>query len=63
LVGSGQVKFDRPGNYAIVGELALTGDPAGQDGGIGIISVFCVLNESIPINRVSNELTPINLLQ
>src|SRR3954454_5797160 len=26
LVGSGQVSFDRPGNYAIVGELALTGE-------------------------------------
>jgi len=26
LLASGQVAFDRPGNYAIVGELALTGD-------------------------------------
>src|SRR5262249_19822163 len=26
LLGSGQVAFDRPGNYAIIGELALTGD-------------------------------------
>jgi magnesium chelatase family protein len=26
LLGSGQVAFDRPGNYAIVGELALTGE-------------------------------------
>jgi magnesium chelatase family protein len=26
LAGSGQVSFDRPGNYAIVGELALTGE-------------------------------------
>ncbi len=26
LVGSGQVAFDRPGSYAIVGELALTGE-------------------------------------
>ena len=26
LVASGQVAFDRPGNYAIVGELALTGE-------------------------------------
>src|SRR3974390_902494 len=26
LLGSGRVAFDRPGNYAIVGELALTGD-------------------------------------
>ncbi len=27
LLASGQVAFDRPGNYAIVGELALTGEP------------------------------------
>ncbi len=26
LLASGQVAFDRPGNYAIVGELALTGE-------------------------------------
>jgi magnesium chelatase family protein len=26
LLGSGQVAFDRPGSYAIVGELALTGE-------------------------------------
>ena len=26
VLASGQVAFDRPGNYAIVGELALTGD-------------------------------------
>jgi magnesium chelatase family protein len=26
LLGTGQVAFDRPGNYAIVGELALTGE-------------------------------------
>ena len=26
LLGSGQVSFDRPGNFAIVGELALTGE-------------------------------------
>src|SRR5947209_2566194 len=26
LLGSGQVALDRPGNYAIVGELALTGE-------------------------------------
>jgi magnesium chelatase family protein len=26
LLGSGQVSFDRPGNCAIVGELALTGE-------------------------------------
>ncbi len=26
LLGSGQVAFDRPGNFAIVGELALTGE-------------------------------------
>ena len=26
LLASGQVAFDRPGNYAIVGEFALTGD-------------------------------------
>ena len=26
LLASGQVAFDRPGNYAIVGEPALTGD-------------------------------------
>ena len=26
LLASGQVIFDRPGNYAIVGELALTGE-------------------------------------
>ena len=25
-MASGQVSFDRPGNYAIVGELALTGE-------------------------------------
>src|SRR5260370_40559980 len=27
LLGSGQVSFDRPGSFAIVGELALTGPP------------------------------------
>ena len=27
LLASGQVAFDRPGNYAIVVELALTGEP------------------------------------
>ena len=27
LLASGQVAFDRPGNCAIVGELALTGEP------------------------------------
>ncbi|MGZ3472110.1 MAG: magnesium chelatase domain-containing protein [Isosphaeraceae bacterium] len=27
LLASGQVAFDRPGNFAIVGELALTGEP------------------------------------
>ena len=26
LLASGQVAFDRPGNYAIAGELALTGE-------------------------------------
>ena len=26
LLASGQVAFDRPGNFAIVGELALTGE-------------------------------------
>ena len=26
LVGSGQVAFERPGNFAVVGELALTGE-------------------------------------
>ena len=26
LLASGQVAYDRPGNYAIVGELALTGE-------------------------------------
>ena len=26
LLGSAQVAFDRPGNYAIIGELALTGE-------------------------------------
>jgi magnesium chelatase family protein len=26
LLGSGQVSYDRPGSFAVVGELALTGD-------------------------------------
>src|ERR1017187_3392426 len=30
LLGSGQVAFDRPGSFAFVGELALTGAPSHQ---------------------------------